>query len=59
MTRKKFIKNMMAIGYDRNTADGTAYLARVFCGTYAEAWERELTEHDQRIHELKVWGLWW
>ena len=59
MTRKKFIKNMMSIGYDRNTAVGTAYLARVFDGTYAKAWERELTEHDLRVHELKVWGLWW
>ena len=58
MTRKKFIKNMMAIGYDRNTAVRFVYPLIMFGFTYAQIWENELTEHDRRVHELEEWGLW-
>ena len=41
MTRKKFIKNMMALGYDRNEANDKAELVHLDGYTYADQWPRE------------------
>lgn len=41
MTRKKFIKNMMALGYDRNDANDKAELVHLAGYTYADQWARE------------------
>ena len=51
MTRKKFIKFMMALGYDRNDANDTAELVQLAGYTYAAMWERYLIEYNQRYGE--------
>lgn len=37
MTRKRYIKLLMACGYSRNLAQGRAVIARFVCGSYARA----------------------
>lgn len=41
MTRKRFIKKMMALGYSRNEANATAARARRYGMSYAARWEYE------------------
>ena len=48
MTRKKFIKYLMALGYDRNEANDVAELVQLAGYTYAAMWERYLIEYNQR-----------
>lgn len=58
MNRKKFIKYMMAAGYDRNEANDTAELVQLAGYNYAAMWERYLIEYNQReIERIAQAGL--
>lgn len=52
MTRKRYIKLLMACGFDRNSAEGLARCAReILCRSYradAESWER--VYRDMALH---------
>ena len=57
MTRKKFIKYMMALGYDRNEANDVAELVQLAGYTYAAMWERYLIEYNRRdIESIPLGG---
>lgn len=57
MTRKKFIKYMMALGYDRNEANDTAELVQLAGYNYDAMWERYLIEYNQRdIESIPLGG---
>ena len=57
MTRKKFIKYMMALGYDRNYANDVAELVRLAGYNYAAMWERYLIKYNRRdIESIPLGG---
>lgn len=48
MTRKRYIKLLMACGYSRNLAQDHAVIARSVYGSYACAFERDLPNYAVR-----------
>lgn len=48
MTRKKFVKQLMAMGYQRNAAEAVAIFARIEGRTYEQYLQKE--KQDQGFH---------